>query len=95
MSTRSAVEILGRQQDSMRAVWDNATNRDRAFICKAALVANQAQETEYQTVLTRVHTLRWDELNQSQKICIREACRRIAAWARDIGIVAAFEKKAA
>lgn len=93
--SKSAVEILGLKPDPMRSIWNNATVRDRRFICKAALVTDLKAENEHVIVVHSAANQTWDELKLNQQISIREACRRIASWSQKIGISEAFGKVAA
>lgn len=91
----SAIAALGYMPNPMRAIWNNATLRDRSFIARAAALGDQSLENEHQVIVQRVYGLLWDELSHKQQVSIHEACRRIASWSDKIGITAEFERRAA
>ena len=76
-----AVQALGLRADPMRGIWNNASPKDRRFICR---IINLTQEQFTHDDAPRVGVgawgKDWDSLGEHSKVLIAECFMKLRGW---------------
>lgn len=82
-----AIQALGLRLDPMRGVWNNASPKDRRFICR---IINLTQEQFINDDAVRVGVgawaKSWDELSENSKTLIGECFMRLRGWVQRLDV---------
>jgi len=77
-----AIQELGLRVDPMRGIWNNASQKDRRFICRIINLVNEKIEHDDGAVRVGVGAWAkdWDSLGEHSKVLIAECFMKLRGW---------------
>ena len=83
-----AMAALGLRHDPMRGVWNEASTKDRRFICKIVNIVNEENLHDDGVVRVGVGAWQksWDELSEHSRVLVSECFMRLRGWVKRLDV---------